>query len=149
MILYLVVLLQQLRPFRARVFLVAHPGGLLLVDELLGRFELFRERSYLGGRARQGRLGIGQLGDAAIEHTQIPRQLGELGLFLAPRRVLPMQALQLEELGFEPGDRRDGALEAAELLTRGQRRSELLVEPLKLLPCRDDRRLRHAQVAMQ
>src|SRR6266566_1528292 len=149
LILDLLVLLEQLGAARIGVFLLTDPCALLLLRDRVRRFQAFGERAGLGARPRERCLGVAQLRDAAIQHVQIPCQLGELRLLLAPRGVFAVQALELHELRFQLGDGRDLGVELAQLLACGERLGQLLVQPLKLLARDHHTLLGHAQVAVQ
>src|SRR5207247_6452716 len=87
LLLHLVILLQQLAAPRAGVLLLTHPDGLLLLRRPAGGLETLLESVRLRLRARQRCRGIGQLGDAAVEPRQRPRQLRQLRLVLPPGSV--------------------------------------------------------------
>src|SRR5437879_11955893 len=100
LILDLLMLLEELGTPRVRVFLLAHPGSLLLLDQVFSCLQTRRERARVRRCARQRSLGIRELRDAAIQHVEIARQLGDLRLFFATGGILTVQSVQLGELGF-------------------------------------------------
>src|SRR5204863_8774851 len=90
-----------------------------------------------------------ELAGPALVRAYVAGQLGQLRLFRAPRRRLPLQSLERRDLLLQARHRGELRGEQAELLPGGERVRELLVEPLELLARRHDGLLRHAPLPVE
>ena len=104
-------------------------------------------RLELGAGERLG--DILQLDEPTLQVARRTRQLLELRFLGLARRRVPLQPLQVAELLFQVGHRRQLSGELLQLLPRRERIGQLLVEPLEFLPRRHDRLLRHAALAVE
>src|SRR5207244_816786 len=115
---------------------VAYPHRALLLRGPLDRLQPLVQFARRGIRPGEGLRHVTELGEAALEHADVARQLGELRLLRPPRRRLTLQ----------PFERR---AERAQLLPGSERVRELLVEPLEFLARRHHRLLRHTPLAVE
>src|SRR3989475_7567317 len=128
---------------------VAYPHRALLLRGPLDRLQPLVQLARRGIRPGQGLRDVTELGEAALEHTDVAGQLGELRLLRPPRRGLTLQPFERRDLLLQPGHGRELGAERAQLFPGSERVGELLVEPLEFLARRHHRLLRHTPLAVE
>src|SRR5207249_2984511 len=91
-------LLEHAVPLGLRILPVPHPHGALLLRGTLDRLEPLLQSPRRRIRPEDGLRHVAELGEAALEHAYVAGQLGQLRLFRAPRRRLPLQSLERRDL---------------------------------------------------
>jgi len=129
----LFVQLEQLRALRLGILPVPHPRGALLLRGPLDRLEPLLQSPRRRVRPDDGLRHVAELGEPTLEHPYVAGQLGQLRLFRAPRRRLPLQSLERRDFLLQARHRGELGGEQAELLPGAERVGELLVEPLEVL----------------
>src|SRR6266566_3960722 len=143
------VLFEQLGALGLGVLPVAYPHRALLLRGPLDRLQPLVQFARRGIRPGQGLRDVTELGEAALEHTDVAGQLGELRLLRPPRRGLTLQPFERRDLLLQPGHGRELGAERAQLFPGSERVGELLVEPLEFLARRHHRLLRHTPLAVE
>src|SRR5258708_16811514 len=149
LLLEFLVLLAQVRQLGRGVLLFRHPVGVQLLQVVARRTQVLRQilgvvlgggqRFHCGGEVRQ----------APLQSVDQALQLVQLRLFLPPRRLLALQALQVAQLPPDAFHRLKLRRQARQLVAGVLGLRQLTVDALEFLPRRLHRLLRHPQLAFE